>query len=128
MKKIRIFLVRQFALNRLTKVLGFIGPYRSTLRCTRIIYPLVVLTGYFWVQSPDYPHPTTLALILMIAMIISLLIGFVYFRFFPVKWDELDDFQKYQFGYMKEESLTKEQFEEWKDILRELSLRYPELY
>ena len=128
MKAMRIFLVRQFALNRLTRILGFIGPLRSTLRCTRIIYPLVVLTGFFWVTSPDYPHPTTLALVLMIAMIISLFIGFVYFRIFSVKWDELDDFQKYQFGYMKQEALTPEQFEEWKDILDELILKYPELY
>jgi len=123
---IRLFIVRQFALNYLIKIFG-IGPWRTGLRCTRIIFPLVAITGYFWVTSPDYPNPTALAIVLFILMCISLFIGFIYFRIWPVKWEELDDFQKYQYGYIKEEKLTPEQYIEWLRILDELILKYPDL-
>ena len=43
----------------------------------------------------------------------ALFFGFVYFRFFPVKWEELDEFQKFQYGSVKNDSLTVEQRKEW---------------
>ncbi len=133
LKTIRIFIVRQFALNYLSKILGFIGPYTSTLRCTRIIYPLVVITGFVHVTNPNWPTPTFLGWILLTLLTICLYIGFPwfgvgYFSIWPVQWNELDDFQKYQYGGVKQESLTPEQFKEWLLILEKLKEKYPELY
>lgn len=57
------------------------------------------------------------------AMLTLLFFTFVYFRIFPVKWEELNDEQKWNYGWAiqngkssKISALTKEQQEEW-DIL-----------
>ena len=46
----------------------------------------------------------------------SLFFGFVYFQIKPAKWEELDEFQKFQYGSFKSESLTEEQYKEWVKI------------
>jgi hypothetical protein len=48
----------------------------------------------------------------------SLFFGFVYFRFFPVKWEELDEFQKLQYGMFPYANLTEEQRKEWSKIYK----------
>jgi hypothetical protein len=45
-----------------------------------------------------------------------LFFGFVYFRFFPVKWEELDEFQKLQYGSFNNHKLTTDQLAEWTKI------------
>jgi hypothetical protein len=115
MKKIRQFLVRNFVLDYTFKLFGttFNAP-----RASRIIYPLMVITGWFSVTNPDWPTPTPLVWVLYSLLATALFFGFVYFRFSPVKWDELDEFQKFQYGSVKNDSLTVEQRKEWSKIYK----------
>lgn len=122
---VRQFIVKHFALDYMSKLFG---KYRSAPRASRIIYPLMVVTGWFAVTNPDYPNPTLIIWMLYGLLATSLFLGFVYFRFYPVQWHELDDFQKYQYGGVKQETLSAEQFKEWLIILEKLKQQYPELY
>ena len=118
MKKIRQFLVRNFVLDYTFKLFGV---QRNAPRASRIIYPLVVLSGWISVTNPDWPTPTPLIWALYSLLSISLYFGFVHFRYFPPQWEELDNFQKFQYGVFKSTDLTKEQLEEWMEISEELS-------
>lgn len=128
MKAIRQFIVKHFALDYMSRTFIFFGAYRSAPRASRIIYPLMVITGFISVTNPDWPNPTFIIWMLYGLLAISLFLGFVYFKFFPVKWEELDNFQKYQYGLLKADELTYKQFAEWHDLLDEIMTRYPELF
>ncbi len=113
----RSFLVKHFALDYTFTVFGW--TYNAP-RASRIIYPLMVLTGFVAVLNPDYPTPNLLLWILYGLLSIALFFGFVYFRFYPVQWHELDMFQKYQYGIYYEGKLTLKQYEEWLKIRNKL--------
>ncbi len=93
--KIRKFAIKYFAL----------GYPSGMLRASTIIYPLVVINGILVIllKSPSYFALSLLG--------IAVYFGFVYFRYYPVKFSELDKFQKYQYGLHNE--LTSEEFKEW---------------
>ena len=110
MKKIRQFLVRNFVLDYTFKLFGV---QRNAPRASRIIYPLMAITGYFSATNPDYPTPTLFIWVLYALLTAALFFGFIYFRISAVKWEELDEFQKFQYGSVKNDSLTKEQRKEW---------------
>jgi len=115
MKSLRKWLVRNFVLDYMFTIFGktFNAP-----RASRIIFPLFVITGFFVATNPDWPTPTLLIWFLYLLCASALFFGFVYFRFFPVKWEELDKFQKFQYGIFK--PLDDDQYEEWLLIQKEL--------
>ena len=119
MDSIRKFLVRNFVLDYTANIFGW--QYNAP-RASRIIYPLMVITGWFSVTNPDWPAPTPLVWFLYSLLATSLFFGFVYFRFSPVKWEELDKFQKYQYGMFHSAKLTKDQYKEWVKIYEEISI------
>lgn len=125
MKKLRKFIVKHFVLDYMINIFG---TYFNAPRASRIIYPLMIITGWFAVTNPDWPNPTLIIWILYGLLATALFLGFVYFRIFPVKWEELDDLQKYQYGKVKANELTIEQFKEWHSILETLMQKYPQLF
>jgi hypothetical protein len=128
MGKFRKFIVKHFALDYMSKKFIFFGAYVNAPRASRIIYPLMVITGLISVTNPDWPNPTFLIWILYLLLAAALFFGFVYFRFYPVKWEELDDFQKFQYGKHNANSLTIQQFKEWNVIFDKLMIKYPDIF
>jgi hypothetical protein len=112
-KSIRQFLVKNFVLDYRTKLFG---KYYNSPRASRIIYPLMVIAGYLTATNPNYPYPSFLGWVFNGLLALSLFFGFIYFRFYPAKWEELDDFQKLQYGFFKFDELTPEQFKEYQEI------------
>jgi len=109
MKKIRKFIVKQFALGCTFKLFG---KQIRMLRCSRIMFPYFIL----WIFSQHYV-PEYIFCLLTALWVFQLWIGFNwfgfgYFEIWPVKFEELDDEQKIQFGIIKANELTKEQLEE----------------
>ena len=117
MKKIRQFLVRNFVLDY---TVNLFGKMYNAPRASRIIYPLMVITGYISGTNPDWPTPTLLIWALYLLVALALFFGFVYFRFYPVKWEELDNFQKFQYGFYPYANLTTRQYQEWITICKEI--------
>ena len=109
----RKLIVKYFALDYFYNIFGWKlnGP-----RAGSIILPLFILTGLSLIFfTPDYPNPSFITWVLYLLDIIALFFGFVYFHFKPVKWEELDENQKFQYGFSGKE-LTPEQYKEWKLI------------
>lgn len=109
----RKYIVKYFALDYFYNIFGIKlnGP-----RAGAIILPLFILTGLTsCFLTPDWPNPSFILWFLYLLDVISLFFGFVYFHIKPVKWEELDENQKYQYGFHGEE-LTGDQFKEWLKI------------
>ena len=119
MKDIREFLVKNFVLDYFFTVFG--KQYRA-VRASRIIFPLVVLSGWFSATNYDFPIPGPGLWILYILLSLSLFFGFVYFKFYPAKWEELDVMQKYQYGFHMQDKMSLQELEEWKIILKNIDL------
>lgn len=118
MKTIRKFLVRNYVLDYKG---NFFGWKYNAPRASKILYPQMVITGYIVVTNINWPTPTLLIWILYGLLALSFWFGFPwfglgYFSLFPPKWEELDDFQKFQYGHFKGDSLSSEQFQEWLKI------------
>ena len=111
----RKFLVKNFVLDYRMKLFG---KHYNSPRASRIIYPLFVITGIANILNDDFPTPTILIWLLYVLVALSLFFGFVYFRFYPVKFNELDDFQKLQYGYAPFVNLTPEEKKEWQKLVR----------
>jgi hypothetical protein len=82
----------------------------------------MVIAGFFSAINPDWPNPTPLVWVLYALLATSLFFGFVYFRFYPAKWEELDDYQKFQYGIFKASELSREQYNEWLNISNHIYL------
>jgi hypothetical protein len=106
----RKWLVKNFVLDYTFKIFGKL--YNAP-RASRIIYPIFVITGLLVSTNPDWPTPTPLIWFMYFLCATALFFGFVYFKIKPAKWDELDEFQKYQYGFFSGANLTSEQFKEW---------------
>ena len=111
----RKWLVKNFALDYMVSIFG--KTYNAP-RASRIIYPAFVITGIANLLNDNWPTPTLFVWFMYLLTATSLFFGFVYFRFFPVKWEELDEFQKFQYGMSPYINLTKEQYKEWSKIYR----------
>lgn len=115
----RKFLVKNFVLDYVLKIFGrmYVAP-----RASRIIYPIFLVTGYFVATNPNYPTPTIFIWFLYSLVTIVLYFGFIHFKIkrFRVKWEELDEFQKFQYGKVKQDSLTKSQYEEYLQINKKI--------
>lgn len=108
----RKFLVKHFVLDYWFTIFG---KRFNAVRASRIIFPLMVLTGYVHTF-----HESPLSWALVGLTFVSLYFGFVHFRFWPAKWDELDEIQKFQYGVHKQKDLTPAQFKEWTTIYEKL--------
>lgn len=108
----RKFLIKHFVLDYWFTLLG--RRYNAP-RASRIIFPLFVITGLVHTLEPSI-----LSWCLIGLTVVSLYLGFVHFTlpWNKVKWEELDDIQKYQYGYAKR--LTNEQFKEWLIIVKKI--------
>ncbi len=112
----RKFLVRNFVLDYRLKLFG---KCYNAPRASRIIFPLFVITGMANALNDKFPTPTPLIWVLYALTALALFFGFVYFSIKPVKFSELDDFQKLQYGTVKFEDLTKKEAKEWEKIRNE---------
>lgn len=109
----RHLIVKFFALDYLYNIFGW---RLNGARAGTIILPLFCITGILLAFfTPDYPTPTPLLWFVYWLDALVLFFGFVYFRFYPVKWEELDNSQKLQLG--AKGNLTDEQEKEWAKIL-----------
>jgi hypothetical protein len=109
----RKFLVKHFVLDYFFTVLG--KQYNAP-RASIIIYPLMALCGWFTATNYDYPTPSIGLWFLYALLSLSLFFGFIYFRIYPAKWDELDNLQKLQYGFFNKHKMTIGQLKEWKII------------
>lgn len=120
----RKLIVKYFALNYTCEVLG----KRVTfVRAANIIVPTFFLNGILTIAN-ESGDKTIFEIIALILLAIVLFIGFVYFRIKPVKFNELDENQKHQYGIAalnglltKEVKLTKSELGEWIEIDEKLS-------
>ena len=112
----RKLLVKNFVLGYRVNIFGRI--YNAP-RASRVIMPLVALTGWFQSLNEDYPNPTTLIWILLVLTGLSLFFGFIYFHIVPPKWNELDDYQKYQYGQIRR--LPFKYYKEWLTICKKFN-------
>lgn len=114
-KKLRTLLVRYFALQNFAIING--KKINGSLRVACVnstIGALGVIIGVIG-SSNNIPFLTGLGLSVCVPMLFFYFFTKYYFNHYPVKWDELDFVQKYQFG----ESLyilTDKQDEEWRKI------------
>ena len=106
----RKFLVKNFVLDYMVSIFG--KTYNAP-RASRIIFPTFVITGIANVLNDNWPTPTLFVWFMYLITLLVLFFGFVYFRFFPVKWEELDEFQKLQYGSFNNHKLTTDQLAEW---------------
>jgi len=106
----RNWLVKNFVLDYQLKLFNTI--YNAP-RASRIIFPLFVITGILICFNSDWPIPTIPIWICYFLDLLSLFFGFIYFHIIPVEWEELDNYQKYQYGCLKAENLTKAQLQEF---------------
>lgn len=110
MKTFRELIVKNFVLDYSITIFG--KTYNAP-RASRVIFPVFVITGYFVATNPNYPTPNVFLWFMYAITAVVLYFGFVYFRFFPVKFDELDNQQKLQYGHFSYDKLTWSQRKEW---------------
>lgn len=100
--QLRKFWIKYFVLN-------YLKPF-TFLRAAAITFPLVVLNG-LWVAVDEFnPY-------LFFPLLITFYFGFVYFKGLPVEFKELDESQKFQFGFFPRANLTTEEWKEWQAIV-----------
>lgn len=114
----RKFIVKNFALNRRSKVFGY---YITSLKVGRwtmlslLVLMIILALGPAWKIS----IPAYVALAIFLVLIF---IGFFYFHIWPVKWHELSDDQKIQAGHAIKNGqstmkLTESEWEEWLELI-----------
>lgn len=112
----RKLIVKNFALDYM---FNFFGTTYNAPRASRIIFPLFFITGLLNAFNEDWPNPTFLIWVIYLLDAIAVFFGFIYFHIYPVRWEELDNFQKFQFGLFKFDDLTKAQRNEFYKIEKE---------
>jgi hypothetical protein len=115
----RKFLVKNFVLDYQIKL--FKKCYNAP-RASRIIFPLFVITGIANILNDNFPTPTILIWFLYALTALALFFGFVYFNIYPVKFSELDKYQKLLYGSVALERLTKAEIEEFEKIIKDYEL------
>lgn len=115
----RKFLVKHFVLDYWFILFGrrFSAP-----RASRIIYPLMLLTGSLVAVNPNYPKPDFCLWLLYLTTATALFFGFIYFRIKPAKWDELDESQKFQYGYFHDAIMSEKQYKEWLVLVKKYNI------
>ena len=109
----RKFIVKYFALDYFSMAFG---RKLSFTRSAAIIYPLGIINGILALTFDDGFNP--LQLITLIPLAIAVFISFIYLRIKPVKFEELDIIQKWQYnqaivkGVLVNVELTEQQIHE----------------
>lgn len=112
----RKFLVKNFVLDYRIKLFG---KCYNAPRASRIIFPIFVVTGMANALNENFPTPTTFIWIMYALTALALFFGFVYFSIRPVKFSELDSYQKLLYGFVASERLTDKEVKEWIEIRKE---------
>jgi hypothetical protein len=115
----RKFLVKNFVLDY---QINLFGTKYNAPRASRIIYPLFLITGLANGLNNNFPTPTPFIWFMYFVTALALFFGFVYFRYFPAKFSELDKRQKLQYGFFTLEGLTPKEIEEWWRIRNEFDV------
>lgn len=92
----RKLIIKHFALDYIAIIFG---QRTNWVRAANIIFPLFCINGVYSIKTETYPLETTIGIILLALLVIALFFGFVYFKLYPVKWEELDRMQKWQYGH-----------------------------
>lgn len=116
---IRNFIIKNFVLY---KNFNLFGKTFNMLRASRIMFPSFLFGA---ILSTVFFHLLWVKIIILMYLLLLVWVGFDlmgigYFKLFPVKWEELDINQKYQWGIINSNNLTTEQFHEWLDIVKEI--------
>lgn len=111
----RHLLVKLFVLDYFFKVFGTVF---KLARVNVIMYPLFIITGLS-ISFFNYPF---LLWFLYLLNLVVVFFGFVYFRLKPVEWEELDEFQKLQYGSINR--LKGSKYFEWVRIFTKLRKDY----
>lgn len=112
----RKFIIKHFVGDYYFKIFG-----RSFnhVRAAVIIFPLMLLMALL-LDDWDYPYVGTLDDILILALVgIAMSISFVYLRFYPAKWREMDTYQKWQYGF-HHNKLSPRQSRTWININKKI--------
>lgn len=108
--KMRKLIIKYFALN-------YIFTYKNKLYSyVRASTPITIAfcTMVLLVSDADYPILSGNDFISLGLLITALFFGFVYFSHFPVKYNELDESQKWQYGnYVQKEEMSQREYMEW---------------
>ncbi|MFW6225716.1 MAG: hypothetical protein ACOC3V_01995 [bacterium] len=112
---LRKFIVRNFVLYKNFKLFG---KTYNMLRASRIMFPSFLAGS---ILSIIFFHLILVKLLILVYLSTLVWVGFDlkgvgYFKLYPVKWEELDDEQKYQWGMINQLDLSSEQFQEWVKI------------
>lgn len=90
----RKLIVKYFALDYKCELFGTTITF---VRAANVIAPVFFLNGILSIANENGPR-TVMEMIALALLAIVLFLGFVYFRIKPVKFNELDESQKYQYG------------------------------
>jgi hypothetical protein len=112
----REFLVKNFVLDYRIKLFG---KCYNAPRASRIIFPLFIITGVANILNENFPTPNLFVWVMYALTAMAIFFGFVYFHIYPVKFSELDKYQKYLYGFIAPEKLTFDEYNEWKQIIRD---------
>ena len=119
----RSIIVKLFALDYICRAFGKTVNF---VRVANVIFPLMCITGVLTVLQ-GYAFESVLGIVCLALLSVSIFFGFVYFRLKPIKWEELDDSQKWQFGRgvltqgdRLDISLTPDQRKEWDKLDEEI--------
>lgn len=122
MKKL---ITRFFALNYIAKAFGRTFIFA---RAANIIFPLFCIAGMMTAVQGDYLTNSFLGIVVLSLLSIAVFFGFFFWKQSPVKWEDLDDNQKWQYGRLaieQDPSITKgitpDQKEEWAKLDEEFS-------
>ena len=101
----------------------FVGDYISNIfgipinyvRASIPIWNSFLLMAYCLLDN-DYPSIASIDDILSLILVgIVIFFGFIYFNFYPAKWEELDNLQKWQMGKFNLTSGIKINYKEYKE-------------
>jgi hypothetical protein len=119
----RKIIVKLFALDYICRAFGKTVNF---VRAANIIFPLMCITGTITVLG-GYAFESILGIVCLSLLLVSIFFGFVYFRLKPIKWEELDKSQKWQYGRgvltqgdRLGISITPEQRKEWDTLDEEI--------
>jgi hypothetical protein len=116
----RKFLVKHFVGDYYARLFGSTFNW---VRAANIIFPLGCINGIYLVKTDTLSFETVPGIILLGLFLVAVFFGFVYFKLKPIKWDELDDSQKWQYGtgvkrgvLKSNELLQSDKLREWAKI------------
>lgn len=101
----RKLIVKFTALNYIVKIFGANIQFP---RISTIIVPLMWVLGVYMAKTETFFYNSAIGYVLFSLLLVAFFIGFIYYRFFPVKWHELTNSQKWQYGsiaYMSDKEL-----------------------